>query len=144
MIYGEKGIALTKSFESCRLQSYQDSGGVWTVGWGHVGPEVIAGLVWTQEQADEQFLTDTAWANGVVSSSVTEPVNQNQHDALVDFTFNVGSGNFTGSTLLRLVNLGRFDDAAQQFGLWVHAGGQVISGLVRRRQAEANLFQEPI
>jgi lysozyme len=142
MNYGPAGLALTKSFEGCRLTAYQDSAGVPTIGWGHT-PTTL-GTVWTQEQADAQLVIDTQWANSVVNKSVTSEINQNQHDAMVDFTYNVGSGNFTGSTLLRLVNQGNFQLASEQFGEWVHAGGQVIPGLVRRRQAEANLFLEAV
>jgi len=140
--YGPAGLALTKSFEGCRLEAYLDSAGVPTIGWGHT-PTTL-GTVWTQEQADAQLVIDTQWANSVVNKNVTSEINQNQHDAMVDFTYNVGSGNFTGSTLLRLVNQGNFQLASEQFGEWVHAGGQVIPGLVRRRQAEANLFLEAV
>lgn len=144
MNYGPKGLALTKSFEGCSLDAYQDATGVWTLGYGHTGPDVTEGLVWTQEQADAALVADTQWANAVVNTLVTSQVNQNQHDALVDFVYNCGSGNFRGSTLLTLVNLGRFQQAAEQFQLWVHAGGEVIPGLIRRRTAEAALFLEAI
>lgn len=141
MIYSDKGLALTKSFEGCKLESYKDSAGLWTIGYGHRAG-VIEGMVWTQEQADQQLADDIQWANAVVNKDVTVDLNQNQHDALVDFCFNCGSGNFGESTLLRLVNLEKFQLASEQFGVWVYAGGQVIDGLVRRREAEAELFGE--
>jgi len=138
--YSPAGLALTKSFEGCSLKSYRDSAGIWTIGWGHVSG-VVPGMVWTQEQADAQLLDDIQWAVGVVNSKVHVPLNQNQFDALVDFCYNAGSGNFAASTLLRKVNAGDFAGAAAQFPLWVHAGGAVIPGLVRRREAEQALFE---
>jgi lysozyme len=71
-------------------------------------------------------------------------VNQNQFDAMVDFAYNAGAGAFLGSTLLKKVNTGDFPGAAAQFALWIHAGGEVVEGLVRRRKAEADLFSEEI
>lgn len=144
MNYGQNGLNLTKSFEGCELNAYQDSAGVWSIGYGHTGPEVASGLAWTQAQADEALIADTAWAVSVVNKLVTCQINQNQFDALVDFTYNCGSGNFRGSTLLRMVNAGNFAAAAAQFNLWVHAGGQVVDGLVRRRLAERYLFEEAV
>ena len=142
MNYGAKGLALTKLFESCRLAAYQDVAGRWTIGYGHTGPEVVSGLTWTQAQADAQLVKDIAWAQSVVNSTITEPINQNQNDALVDFVYNVGSGNFISSHLRIFVNEGEFAQAAQQFGLWIHAGGVEEEGLVRRRAAEVALFEE--
>ena len=79
-----------------------------------------------------------------VNRAVRVGITQNQFDALVDFCFNAGRGNFLQSTLLRKVNLEDFAGATVQFGLWVHAGGEVVPGLVRRRKAEADLFIQPI
>jgi lysozyme len=140
--YSERGLTLTKSFEGYRLESYQDSGGVWTIGYGHTGPEVVEGIVWVQDQADAALLADTGLAQACVNKAVTAEIDQNQFDAMVDFTYNAGRGNFANSTLLRKVNASDFVGAAAQFALWVHAGGEVIDGLVRRRKAEAALFAE--
>ena len=84
-------------------------------------------------------LTD---AVACVNRAVRVEITQNQFDALVDFCFNAGRGNFLQSTLLRKVNLEDFAGVAVQFGLWVHAGGEVVPGLVRRRKAEAALFAQ--
>ena len=140
MTYSDRGLALTKGFEGLRLFAYQDVAGVWTIGYGHTGPEVVEGLVWTQEQADAALLANTGEAQACVNGGVESAINQNQFDAMVDFTFNAGRGAFLGSTLLRMVNASNFEGAYGQFGLWVHAGGNVVAGLVRRRKAEAEMF----
>ena len=143
MTYSTAGLALTKQFEGLRLTAYQDSGGVWTIGYGHTGSEVVCGLTWTQEQADAQLLIDTQTAQDCVNTHVTLPLTQNQFDALVDFTFNLGCAALRSSTLLSCINAGRFDLAAQQFTRWVYAGGKVVDGLMARRQAEQVLFSSP-
>jgi lysozyme len=141
MEYSQSGESITKQFESCSLTAYQDIKGVWTIGWGHTGPEVIEGLVWTQAQADAQLLVDIRWASDCVNQSITVSLTQPEFDALVDLCFNIGCDNFSGSTLVRLLNRGDYAEAANQFDLWDHAGGQVVAGLLRRRQAETNEFQ---
>ncbi len=138
--YSEKGLALTKSFEGLRLDAYQDSVGVWTVGYGHTGPGLGEGVKVTDAEAEAMLLADLGDAVRCVNRKVTAAILQGQFDAMVDFCFNAGRGNFLQSTLLRKVNAGDFAGAASQFGLWVHAGGEVVPGLVRRRQAEAEMF----
>jgi lysozyme len=138
--YSDSGFALTRSFEGLRLTAYQDCGGVWTIGYGHTGPEVRAGLTITETEAEALLRSDVAASETSVNRAVNVPITQNQFDALVDFCFNCGRGNFLSSTLLRQVNLGNTQAATAQFALWVHAGGEVVPGLVRRRKAEAELF----
>jgi lysozyme len=138
--YSRTGEQLTEHFEGCRLTAYQDVKGLWTIGVGHTGPEVCEGLVWTQEQADAQLLKDIQNAVDHVNRLVTVPLTQDEFDALVDFIFNVGSGNFDRSALLRLLNAGDYQGAAAQFDLWDHAGGKVVAGLLRRREAEKAEF----
>ena len=138
--YSAAGLALTRSFEGLRLAAYQDSAGVWTIGCGHTGPEVHPGQRITEPEAERLLREDTAAAVDCVRRAVRTKLTQGQFDALADFCFNAGRGNFLGSTLLRSVNCGEFAAAAEQFGLWVHAGGSVVPGLVRRRKAEAALF----
>ena len=140
--YSKNGLALTEGFEGLRLQAYQDVAGVWTVGFGHTGSGVRSGLVISQVEAEVLLRSDIAASVSCVNSAVTVALNQNQFDALVDFCFNVGRGNFLRSTLLRKINAGDFSAAAEQFGAWVYAGGEVVFGLVRRREVEAQLFQE--
>lgn len=142
--YSSNGLALTKSFEGLELKAYQDSVGVWTIGYGHTGTDVKRGLVITEPQADILLAADVAWAVTAVNKSVTSAINQNQFDAMVDFTFNLGAANFTSSTLLRLVNAGDFTGAAAQFIRWNKAKGKVLAGLTRRRQAETDLFNTPV
>jgi lysozyme len=138
--YSSTGLALTRSFEGLRSEAYQDSGGVWTIGYGHTGPEVHRGQCISETEAVVLLRSDVASAVQCVRKAVRVDMAQHQFDALVDFCFNAGRGSFLGSSLLRYVNQGEFDSAAAQFGLWIHAGGKVVPGLVRRRAAEAALF----
>lgn len=140
---GAAGLKLIESFETCKLVAYQDEKGVWTIGWGHTGPEVVEGLTWTQDQADAQFAKDLIWAENAVKRDLDIAVTQNQFDALVSFTFNDGVTAAAHSTLMRDVNACNFVAAAAQFPLWNHFGGVVSAGLTRRRYAEKALFETP-
>ncbi len=139
MTYSQSGLHLTEQFESCRLIAYLDSKGVPTIAWGHTAG-VQLGDTCTQEQADAWLQQDIGWAVSVVNRYVTIAVTQGEFDALVDFTFNCGTGNFQHSTLLALVDQGRFADAAKEFERWDKSGGQVVAGLLRRRIAEEGEF----
>ena len=141
MQYSKQGLALTEAFESCRLTAYQDIKGIWTIGWGHTGPEVVEGLVWTQNQADSQLVVDLQRAEHMVDTCVTVTLTQGQYDALVDFAFNCGCNAERGSTLLKLVNENDMADAANEFEKWSHASGKVVAGLLRRRLAEKAEFE---
>jgi lysozyme len=138
--YSDAGLVLTRSFEGLRLESYQDSAEVWTIGYGHTGPEVHDGQRIGEFEAEALLRADLAAAVACVRRTVSVEITQDQFDALVDFCFNIGRGSFQSSSLLRYVNRGEFESAVVQFGLWVHAGGEVAPGLVRRRAAEAALF----
>jgi lysozyme len=140
LTYGNDGLALTERFEGCQLAAYQDQVGVWTIGYGHTGAGVCSGLTITQDQAAALLMSDVAAAAAYVNQVVTVALQQNEFDALVDFVFNLGRGAFAGSTLLKNLNAGNFAAAADQFDLWDHAGGKVVAGLLRRRQAETALF----
>jgi lysozyme len=142
--YSANGLALTERFEGLRLQAYQDSVGVWTIGYGHTSPDVHAGLTITGQQAKILLAADVAWAVACVNKAVTSAINQNQFDALVDFTFNLGCASLVQSTLLRLLNAADFAAAAPQFLRWNKAGGKVLKGLTLRRQAEMDLFNTPV
>jgi lysozyme len=139
MTYSQDGIHLTESFESCRLTAYLDSVGVPTIGWGHTSG-VKPGMTCTQAQADQWLQEDVQSSVNTVNSMVKVQLTQQEFDALVDFTFNLGSGNLQHSTLLRLLNAGNFSAAADEFDKWDRAGGQVMAGLLRRRQSEEDLF----
>ncbi|AIS17521.1 hypothetical protein LT40_08970 [Pseudomonas rhizosphaerae] len=137
-----KGIALIKSAEGLRLKAYPDpgTGGLpWTIGYGSTSG-VTRNMVITEAQAEQMLAEDLVRFERIVERAVRVPVTQGQFDALVSFTYNVGEGNFTKSTLLRKLNAGDTAGAAEQFSRWVHAGGKVLSGLVKRRAAERALF----
>lgn len=139
LTYSKSGLRLTERFEGDVLTAYQDQRGVWTIGYGHTAG-VRPGETITQQQAIAYLEADIATAAQCVNESVTVKLTQPQFDALVDFAFNVGVGNFLRSTLLRDVNAGRFPAALAQFDLWDYCGGVVDAGLLRRRQAEAEEF----
>ncbi len=143
MLLGQNGTALIQGFERLVLTAYLDSGGVPTIGWGHT-KGVQLGDICTIAQADAWFNGDTAEAVNGVNATVTVPLNQNEFDALVAFTFNVGVGSEAHSTLIKCVNAGDFMDAAAEFPKWNHVGGVVSLGLTRRRAAERALFLQPI
>ena len=170
------GIELIHSFEKCSLWSYPDpnsplgtacaraglpmlayrklgrwrqlSGDPWTIGWGHTGPEVVEGLVWSRVQTDRAFDRDIAGFESDVNSLVKVQLNQGQFDALVSFAYNCGSDidsdtkaeGLGDSTLLRLINTKQFTKAAQEFPKWISRGTAAEPGLRRRREAERKLF----
>ena len=141
--YSKNGLHLTEQFEGCKLNAYPDpgtGGAPWTIGYGHTGPDVHPGLTITQEQAEELLMQDTQKAAAAVNAKVTGDITQEEFDALVDFVFNVGAGNFAGSTLLRKINAGDMEGAALEFEKWTHADGKVMAGLIKRRHAEAEEF----
>ena len=139
-----RGRALIEKFEGLRLTAYQDLVGVWTIGYGHTGPDVKAGMTITQQQAEQLLINDLARFEKGVSALVQTPIGQNQFDALVSFSYNLGLGSLQQSTLLRLLNAGNFQAAADQFPRWDHAGGKKVSGLTARRAAERQLFLTPM
>ena len=140
MEYSDKGLNLTEREEALRLVAYQDQGGVWTIGYGHTGPEVHAGLVITRQQAITWLQNDVQKAVNAVNASVRVSVTQQEFDSLVDFTFNVGVHAFETSTLLKLLNAGDYAGANAAFKNWVFVKGQVNKGLWNRRQAEQDEF----
>lgn len=139
MNYSQVGLKLTEEFEGCKLKSYLDQVGVWTIGVGHTR-NVHADMTCTQAQAEEWLLEDVQDAVTGVNHLVKVELNKNQFDALVDFTFNLGVGSLAKSTLLRLVNASDFKGASNEFEKWNKAGGIVRPGLTRRRLAEKKLF----
>lgn len=136
----QKCIDLVKQCEGCKLTSYQDSVGVWTIGYGRT-TGVTKGQTITQKQADSFLLQELEQFGKAVASLVKVLINQNQFDALVCFTYNVGVGSLKKSTLLKLLNAGNFTEAAQQFLVWNKAGGKVLPGLSKRRALEKSLFE---
>lgn len=133
-------IDLVKASEGCRLTAYRDAVGILTIGYGSTGG-IKEGQTITQEQAEEMLIDDLDAAAEAVRKLVTVPLNQGQFDALCDFVFNLGEGRLRDSTLLRLLNHGRYGEAAAQFRFWVMAGGHPLPGLVKRRAAERAMFE---
>lgn len=124
---------LVRHFEGCKLSAYQDSAGVWTIGWGHTRG-VLPGQSITQEEADALLREDLFSADAAVSSHIERKViGTAATAALIDFAFNLGQG--------ALAQLLSHPDTAAQIERWVHAGGQVLQGLVKRRAVEAFLFE---
>ena len=130
-----RGIELIKSFEGCRLTAYKCPAGVWTIGYGHTAG-VKSGMTITQAQADAYLAEDLEKYEKYVSNTKLE-LNQNQFDALVSFTYNCGNGNL--KTLVQNRTLSQIADAML---LYTKSGGKTLQGLVRRRQAEHDLFVE--
>ena len=138
---GTAGLALIKSFEGCRLKAYKPvpTEKHWTIGWGHYGADVTEGMTITQEQADALLVKDCAGSVAAVNNPkycpITDELNQNQFDALVSFTFNCGSGG-----LQTLCKNRTAAEIAEKMLLYNKGGGKVLPGLVRRRNAERELF----
>lgn len=139
MDYSKSGLNLTERFEGCRLEAYQDQIGRWTIGFGHT-LNVHPGDTCSQNQAEAFLALDMHWAEMIVNNYTHIRLTQGEYDALVDFVFNLGAGNFKHSQLLILVNQGNFAAAANEFAKWDHAGGVVVAGLLRRRIAEETEF----
>jgi lysozyme len=136
----EEGRALIKKFEGCELEAYQCSANVWTIGYGHT-KNIVKGDTCTKEEAEQILTDDLEEFEGYVNDLVEADLNQSQFDALVAWTYNLGPTNLKSSTLLKRLNEGDMDDVPHQIRRWNKAGGQVLDGLIRRREAEALLFK---
>ncbi|NWA25523.1 lysozyme [Pseudomonas gingeri] len=135
----QKGIKLIKSFEGLRLNAYQDSVGVWTIGYGTTRG-IAAGMTITTDQAQRMLQNDIGRFEPQLDALAKVPLNQGQWDALMSFIYNLGAANLGSSTLLKLLNAGDYAGAAAQFPRWNKAGGQILAGLTRRREAEQAIF----
>ncbi|WP_428506769.1 lysozyme [Roseateles sp.] len=159
----QAGIELVKSFEgipdgdpaTVNIDPYLDPVNIWTIGWGHAiryqgrflrgeADRATATALYqgglTEPQAETLLAADLSDSGRDVTAAVVVPLNDNEFAALVSFTFNLGAANLRSSTLLRLLNRGDRQGAADQFGRWILAGGKPFAGLVRRRNAERELF----
>ena len=146
---GPDGVALIKRFEGCarlrpdgRYEAYPDpgtGGAPWTIGWGATGPGIGPGTIWTQAECDARLEADLArYARDVEEALGGAPTSQQQFDALVSFHYNTGA--IARATLTRRHIAGDFAGAKAEFARWNRAGGRVLRGLVRRREAEAALY----
>lgn len=136
----EKGKQLIKDFEGFRANAYKCPADVWTIGYGTT-KDVQEGDVVTREEAELLLEADLVEFEQAVRSNTKVELTQEMFDALVCFTYNIGPTNFRKSTLLKLLNEGKYELAAQQFQRWNKAGGKILPGLTRRRLAEKELFQ---
>ena len=133
-------LDLIKKFEKCCLEAYEDQGGVWTVGWGTTGPGIREHLFITQKTADAMLIGDVSRLGIDITPLVGINVNQNQFDALVSLTYNIGLQAFKDSTLLKLIQSHKLEAASEEFDKWIHVHGTVSDGLKARREAEKKLF----
>ena len=135
-----EGKALIKKFEGCKLDSYRCSANVATIGYGHT-KDVIDGDSCTQDEAGQMLADDLAEFEGYVDKLVTVDLEQNQFDALVAWTFNLGPTNLKSSSLLVALNEGKKSEVPAQMKRWNKAGGKTLDGLIRRREAESLLWE---
>ncbi|CAI1182868.1 lysozyme [Serratia proteamaculans] len=144
MQVSSKGISLIKRFEGCKLNAYQDSVGVWTIGYGWTQPvdgrKIGPGMAIDQATAERLLKCGLVQYEQGVNQLVKVIITQGQFDALVSFAYNLGLRSLSTSTLLRKLNAGDKQGAADEFGKWVNAGGVRLNGLVKRREAERELF----
>ena len=139
----EKGLQLIQTEEGFSAYPYQDIAGIWTIGFGHrmlPGESYPNGI--TREEGVQILMRDVAVAEAGIERLVKVALTQSQFDALVDFTFNLGVGSLAESTLLRLLNAGKYDAVPAQLLEWCHSGATVVPGLLARRQAETAMWKE--
>lgn len=141
MKISERGLEFIKQHEGCKLEAYQDSVGIWTIGYGHI-VGVKQDDTCTQEQAEAWLMEDVASiSEKCINWMVKVPLTQPEFDALCSFTFNLGCSALRNSTLLKKLNQSDYDGASLEFHKWDHAGGKQIAGLTKRRADEAALFE---
>ena len=156
MNISDKGINLIKKYEGCRLTAYKCPSNILTIGYGHTGSDVYIGKRITQDEADKLFSMDLKIHENNVNKLVKVSLTQNQFDALVSLEYNIGYSNFKSSSILKLINDKRYNEACQRFllenksaktleekykGSWVFDNNKkVLKGLVNRRLEEQKLF----
>ena len=133
------GLALIKKYEGLRTRAYRCPAGVWTIGYGSTGPDVVEGLTLSPEEAEARLCRDLDRFEEAVRREAL-PARQGQYDAMVSLAFNIGVAAFARSTLLERHQAGDFAGAAAQFGRWTRVKGRELKGLVRRRSAERALY----
>ena len=140
MQLSKTGIELLKHFEGCELKAYQDSVGVWTIGYGHT-KGIYEGLEITQSEAEKMLIDELPEYEGYITDKVVPMLQQHEFDALVCWVYNLGPTNLSSSTMLKKLNAGEFKEVPFQMKRWDKAGGQPLLGLTRRRNADALLFK---
>jgi lysozyme len=140
----EAGLDIIRRYEGLRLQPYQDTGGVWTVGYGSTRGVSAKSPPITEQEAEDLLRLDVASAEKDITRKVSVPLNENQFSALVSLVFNIGGTNFRKSTMRALINRKWHDEAANQFPRWVYDNGRKLGGLVKRREEERALYLKPV
>ena len=140
MKISQEGIALIKKFEGCELEAYKCPAGVWTSGYGHT-KDVKEGDRINKDEANYLLEEEMIEYEGYINDMVNVPLDQNQFYDLRSWVYNLGSINLMSSTMFTLLNEGKYDEFPQQIKRWNKAGGKVLDGLVKRREAEALLFE---
>tara|TARA_R110002020_G_scaffold203615_1_gene407431 strand:+ start:187 stop:630 length:444 start_codon:yes stop_codon:yes gene_type:complete len=141
MNISEEGLSLIRKFEGCELEAYEDAVGIATIAYGRI-KEVKMGDTCTKEQAEEWLNEEIKEYEGYIDNMVKVELSQFQYDALVAWVYNLGPTNLKSSTLLKVLNEEKYNDVPAQIKRWNKAGGNVLDGLTRRREAEALLFQD--
>ena len=141
MQLSKTGIELLQHFEGCELKAYQDSVGVWTIGYGHT-KGIYEGLEITQSEAEKMLIDELPEYEGYITDKVGPMLQQHEFDALVCWVYNLGPTNLSSSTMLKKLNAGEFKEVPFQMKRWDKAGGKTLLGLTRRRNAEALLFKD--
>ncbi|CAI1137336.1 lysozyme [Serratia proteamaculans] len=144
MQISKKGIELIKRFEGLELKAYQDSVGIWTIGYGWTQPvdgkKIGPDMVIDQATANRLLKCGVVQYEQGVNQLVKVKITQGQFDALVSFAYNLGLRSLSTSTLLQKLNAGDKQGATNEFDKWVNAGGKRLEGLVKRRAAEREMF----
>lgn len=140
MNISQEGLSLIKKFEGCELEAYKCAAGVLTIGYGST-KGVTENMEITQQEADDLLTHEMTEYEGYINDLVTIDLNQSQYDSLVSWVFNLGPANLKASTLLKVLNAKDYEGVPAQIKRWNKAGGKVLEGLIRRREAEALLFE---
>ena len=136
MQISKEGLALIKKFEGCELEAYRCSANVLTIGYGHTKGDTI-----TKDEAEYMLQEEMIEYEGYVNDMVDVELNQSQYDSLCAWVYNLGPNNFRNSTLLTVLNQERYSEVPKEIKRWNKANGEVLDGLIRRREAEALLFE---
>ena len=139
MNISKEGLSLIKKFEGCELEAYLCPAGVWTIGYGHT-KDVKEGDKINKEEADYLLQEEMIEYESYINDFVEVPLNQNQFDSLCSWVYNLGPTNLKNSTMLKVLNEEKYADVPQEIKRWNKAGGEVLDGLIKRREAEAKMF----
>ncbi len=139
MNISKEGLSLIKKFEGCELEAYLCPAGVWTIGYGHT-KDVKEGDKINRDEADYLLQEEMIEYESYINDFVEVPLEQNQFDALCSWVYNLGPTNLKNSTMLKVLNEEKYSDVPQEIKRWNKAGGEVLDGLIKRREAEAKMF----